>query len=409
MINLSLDELKLIARNRNIRDQENKSEKDLIKALSEPKPKIKIEKKKLEEIRKNFSELRQKFSKKEIYKYRKTFYDIKNYRYLSESEIKKAGKNLTKLKRSLRFKKFNVGVDAVDYDNLDNYDYNYDFADGDKFMKKLMGSIRRLFKGFGRDYYKPIRTDSGFAGRNNNNIEDTSRGDRYENLSPEKYLDIIRPYLRDLINDHKPTAKLNNDRDAEHGEWKIQLVMLNNCISVKIFEDTRTIYSKSDPAEIVMGSDTNDVIDRLFDTTLERFQQAIVTSNKRGSEFSHESVALMYYYFQKIDIKTAESYVKSPDWIANKRATINSKNEKDNKCFKWSTTSGLNYNKIKRKYFRHIEKFKWVYADISSHQRHTENYEQNNTLVALNVLFVSHDSEEIKLARKSKYNYKRKN
>ena len=41
MINLSLDELRLIAQNRNIRDYENKSEKDLIKALSEPKPKNK--------------------------------------------------------------------------------------------------------------------------------------------------------------------------------------------------------------------------------------------------------------------------------------------------------------------------------------------------------------------------------
>ena len=40
MINLSLEELRLIAQNRNIRDYENKSEKDLIKALSEPKPKI---------------------------------------------------------------------------------------------------------------------------------------------------------------------------------------------------------------------------------------------------------------------------------------------------------------------------------------------------------------------------------
>ena len=30
MINLSLDELKLVAKNRNIRDYENKSEKDLI-------------------------------------------------------------------------------------------------------------------------------------------------------------------------------------------------------------------------------------------------------------------------------------------------------------------------------------------------------------------------------------------
>ena len=42
MINLSLDELRLIAQNKNIRDYENKSEKDLIKALSEPKRKIRI-------------------------------------------------------------------------------------------------------------------------------------------------------------------------------------------------------------------------------------------------------------------------------------------------------------------------------------------------------------------------------
>ena len=62
MINLSLDELRLIAKDRNMRDYENKSQKDLIKALSEPKPKIKIDKKKLEEIRKDFNELRHKFS-----------------------------------------------------------------------------------------------------------------------------------------------------------------------------------------------------------------------------------------------------------------------------------------------------------------------------------------------------------
>ena len=70
-------------------------------ALSEPKPKIRINKKKLEEIRKYFNELRLKFSKKEIHKYRKTFYDIKNYRYLSASDINKAGKRLNKLKKSL--------------------------------------------------------------------------------------------------------------------------------------------------------------------------------------------------------------------------------------------------------------------------------------------------------------------
>ena len=39
MINLSLNELKLRAQIRNISDYENKSKKDLIKALSKPKPK----------------------------------------------------------------------------------------------------------------------------------------------------------------------------------------------------------------------------------------------------------------------------------------------------------------------------------------------------------------------------------
>ena len=49
-----------------------------------------------------------------------------------------------------------------------------------------------------------------------------------------------------------------------------------------------------------MGSDTENAIDTLFNTILERIQKAIETSNERGSGFTHESVALLYHYFQKI-------------------------------------------------------------------------------------------------------------
>ena len=73
MINLSLNELILIAQYRNISDYENKSKEDLIKALSKPKPKIGINNKKFEEIRKDLYKLRHKFSKKEAEKYRKVF------------------------------------------------------------------------------------------------------------------------------------------------------------------------------------------------------------------------------------------------------------------------------------------------------------------------------------------------
>ena len=125
------------------------------------------------------------------------------------------------------------------------------------------------------------KNDDGFGGKNNNYIEYSSRGDRYKNLSPEEYLDLIRPYLRDLMNNHKPTEKINNNAnnsDTERGEWKIQIIMQNNCISTRNFEDTRTIYSASKPVEIFMGSDTNEAIGKLFNTLLQRFQQAIKTS-----------------------------------------------------------------------------------------------------------------------------------
>ena len=53
-LNLSLNELRLIAEHRNISDYENKSAKDLIKAPRGPKPKLGINKNKLKEIKKDF-------------------------------------------------------------------------------------------------------------------------------------------------------------------------------------------------------------------------------------------------------------------------------------------------------------------------------------------------------------------
>ena len=94
--------------------------------------------------------------------------------------------------------------------------------------------------------------------------------------------------------------------------------MQNNCISTKNFEDTCTIYTRSEPVEIFVGSDTSDVTDRPVDTTLKRFQEAIKTSVKE-SEFTYESVGLLYYHFQGIDIRRAESYITYPDWIVSKK------------------------------------------------------------------------------------------
>ena len=78
--------------------------------------------------------------------------------------MKKTDKNLNELEKILRFKKFCGNIDSINYEDLDNYYYNYDFADDDEYRK--IGSIG-TFKELDSDYYKPIRTNGSFAGRNN--------------------------------------------------------------------------------------------------------------------------------------------------------------------------------------------------------------------------------------------------
>ena len=149
--------------------------------------------------------------------------------------------------------------------------------------------------------------------------------------------------------------------------------MQNSSISTNSFEETRTIYTKSESVEIFMGSNTNGVIDKLFNTLLKRFQHAQETSNDKGNEFILESVELLYYHFQKMEIRRAESYIMSPNWMLNKKVRINPKNEKDNKCFQWSIIPGLNCNKIKEKYLKKILEFKRVNTDFPSYQKNGKN------------------------------------
>ena len=55
------------------------------------------------------------------------------------------------------------------------------------------------------DYLKALKTNSIF---NCSYIEYQSKGDKDKNLSPKEHLNMIRPYLSDIINDHK-TMSIN--------------------------------------------------------------------------------------------------------------------------------------------------------------------------------------------------------
>ena len=97
----------------------------------------------------------------------------------------------------------------------------------DDFKYRNIGDIRNLFNGVAlnetdENYYRPIRTKSAFNG---NYIKYESKGDKDKNLSPKEYFDMIRPYLSDIINDHKTPKNLSVhsrneviDYETQYGE-----------------------------------------------------------------------------------------------------------------------------------------------------------------------------------------------
>ena len=66
----------------------------------------------------------------------------------------------------------------------------------------------------------------------------------------------------------------------------------------------------------------------------------------RGSEVVYDSVDVLYYDINKVSLSRGESYIDSPKWSKNKKATINPQNEKDDKCFQYALTVALNHEKI---------------------------------------------------------------
>ena len=133
-----------------------------------------------------------------------------------------------------------------------------------------------------------------------------------------------------MINDHKT-----------QNEWRIQLTMQINFISYKDSEETRTMHTKSHNIEIMVGSETDEIIEKLFESLLQNYQKGLEES-MRGSEFVLGSIDLLYYHLHKIGLKRGGSNIDSLEWLKNKKATTNLKNNDDN-CSQYSLIVALNH------------------------------------------------------------------
>ena len=76
----------------------------------------------------------------------------------------------------------------------------------------------------------------------------------------KEYLNLVEKYLKQLIEEYKL-----------EGEWKVQLIIEVNFISLKPGSDeTRIMYTRSDNVEIMFGDDNDDIIEPPFESLLQK-------------------------------------------------------------------------------------------------------------------------------------------
>ena len=242
------------------------SEERLVSSLDESesvkKSEMNFDDARIEKIKKDFNKLWTRLSKQKIKEIRKSLYRIEN------KKLEEIEKNLLKLEKNpSKLKKY--------------YDYD-DIEYGGK------RDVRNLFNlSTDEDYYKPMRTNSSF---NVNYIEDESEGDMKKTLSIKEYLDMIRPYLRDLINDRKTQGEwkvLSGNEVINYkiqGEWKIRLIMIINFRSSKDSDETRTMRTTGSTIKIMMGVEADEVIEEFSESFLQKHQKEL-EEKMRGSRF----------------------------------------------------------------------------------------------------------------------------
>ena len=119
----------------------------------------------------------------------------------------------------------------------------------------------------------------------------------------------------------------------------------------------------------------------------------------------------MHYHLNKISLNSGGSYIDSPQWLKNKKATINPKNN-DHKCLQYAISVALNHQNIEKdpqrvtKIERFIDQYYWNKIDFHT-VKTGKILNWNNKSIALNILYVPYYTKKIRHAYKSKHNLTR--
>ena len=69
----------------------------------------------------------------------------------------------------------------------------------------------------------------------------------------------------------------------------------------------------------MMGSQTNEIVEKIFETLLKIYQEGLEELMK-GNKFIFDSIDILYYNLNKISLNCGGWHIDSPKWLANKNS-----------------------------------------------------------------------------------------
>ena len=173
---------------------------------------------------------------------------------------------------------------------------------------------------------------------------------------PTQFEDILNEKNNALENEIKQIIQKEFNNINKKYELNVYLLLSYN-IKFKVGDEIFYLERKFSTKNIKLYSYNyiNSYVDSVFYEFNKHLEENHEISNSVFNKFTEISV-----FTAKLKSVFGSSYIELPEWIKNKKACINIKND-DDRCFEWAILSYFHYNNYNRNcrvtpYKKHIDK-----------------------------------------------------
>ena len=202
----------------------------------------------------------------------------------------------------------------------------------------------------------------------------TFRVDGIDGMDEKTFMNSVKPRVIDLI--------------KSKGSIKVKFILTvrftkENPATGNI--DINVWYFPSNEEIVTEATDLSDLYDQMTNKIFELIQNF----QNRGSGWQFDRVENLDININPFNPLFGSSYIPLPKKLADKKAIINVKNEKDHECFKWAVTSAVfpkekNAERLSKQMRKDSEKFDWTGIEFPVSEEFIDKFEKQNPY-AINV------------------------